>query len=98
MQDPPITPRDAATAERSGPATGPIFTTACTYVLKLRHDVGTDALVGRLEHVLSGRRHDFDHAAALVSCLRHEQALQHAGDDAAPAGADRPPALQPPPG
>jgi hypothetical protein len=30
-------------------------------------------LCGRLEHVASGRQHDFDNAAALVACLQHEQ-------------------------
>ena len=30
-------------------------------------------LAGRLEHVLSGRRHDFDDGAALLACLAHEQ-------------------------
>ena len=30
-------------------------------------------LSGRLEHVLSGRRHDFDNGRALLACLRHEQ-------------------------
>jgi hypothetical protein len=32
------------------------------------------AIAGRLEHVMSGRRHDFDTGAALLRCLRHEQA------------------------
>jgi len=29
--------------------------------------------VGQLEHVLSGRRHDFADGAALLECLAHEQ-------------------------
>jgi hypothetical protein len=28
---------------------------------------------GQLEHVLSGRRHDFADGAALLACLAHEQ-------------------------
>lgn len=31
------------------------------------------ALCGRLEHVASGRQHDFDTAPALLACLQHEQ-------------------------
>ena len=30
-------------------------------------------IAGRLEHVLSGRRHDFDDGEALLACLAHEQ-------------------------
>jgi len=39
------------------------------------------AVAGRLEHVLSGRRHDFDNADALAACLLHErtQIEQRAG-------------------
>lgn len=38
---------------------------------------GTDVadlerLRGRIGHVQSGRRHDFDTAASLLACLRHE--------------------------
>lgn len=29
--------------------------------------------VGQLEHVLSGRRHDFADGASLLECLAHEQ-------------------------
>lgn len=53
------------------------YPAACVYVLKLRR-LGTDAIIGRVEHVLSGRRHDIDSGAALLSCLRHEQSLQDA--------------------
>lgn len=31
-----------------------------------------DRIKGRLEHVLSGRRHDFDDGPALLACLAHE--------------------------
>ncbi|MEQ1686768.1 MAG: hypothetical protein ABL916_24205 [Burkholderiaceae bacterium] len=41
-------------------------------------------LAGRLEHVLSGRRHDFDNGAALLACLAHEQ--QQVARAALPAG------------
>jgi len=37
--------------------------------------------VGQLEHVLSGRRHDFADGAALLECLAHE--LRHAQATAA---------------
>jgi hypothetical protein len=44
------------------------------YVLRLVADPSDpDRLAGRLEHVPSGRRHDFDDASALLACLRHEQ-------------------------
>ena len=38
---------------------------------------------GQLEHVLSGRRHDFADGAALLECLAHEQ-RQAASAGAAP--------------
>lgn len=46
------------------------------YVVRLRHADPRDpsALSGRLEHVMSGRQHDFDNAQALLACLAHEQA------------------------
>jgi hypothetical protein len=42
-------------------------------------------LCGQLEHVLSGRRHDFDDGHALLACLRHEQrqVLRSVSDSAA---------------
>jgi hypothetical protein len=46
----------------------------CACVLRLVADPSdSERLAGRLEHVPSGRRHDFDDAAALLACLRHEQ-------------------------
>jgi hypothetical protein len=33
-------------------------------------------LRGRIEHVLSGRRHDFDSGEALLACLASEQRLE----------------------
>ena len=47
----------------------------CVYVVSLhRADPARPrALVGRLEHVMSGRRHDFDTGAALLGCLSQEQ-------------------------
>lgn len=32
-----------------------------------------ESLAGRLEHVLSGRRHDFANGQALLACLAFEQ-------------------------
>lgn len=57
----------------------------CTYVLKLSppSSDGAAPLRGRLEHVISGRRHDFDDGAALLACLRHEQRQVAAGGDEA---------------
>jgi hypothetical protein len=45
------------------------------YVIKLAGPAGTagEGLRGRLEHVASGRRHDFDSADALLDCLLHEE-------------------------
>lgn len=53
------------------------------YVVKLRWPDLADPsrLSGRVEHVMSGRRHDFDNGAALLACLRHEQAQALVGDD-----------------
>jgi hypothetical protein len=48
---------------------------ACVYVVRL-HPLDRDQagrLSGRLEHVISGRRHDFDNGDALLACLAHEQ-------------------------
>jgi hypothetical protein len=36
-------------------------------------------IVGRIEHVLSGRCHDFDNGAALLACLAFEQQQATAG-------------------
>ena len=48
---------------------------AGVYVVKLLpgDPSSPSRLAGRLEHVLSGRRHDFDDGAALLACLAHEQ-------------------------
>jgi hypothetical protein len=43
-----------------------------TWVLRL-HGTEPGGCCGQLEHVLSGRCHDFDHAEALLACLRLEQ-------------------------
>lgn len=53
----------------------PVLPSACVYAIKL---LGTDPqhpdrLAGRLEHVLSGRRHDFANGQALLACLAFEQ-------------------------
>lgn len=50
----------------------------CAYVVRLRPPDPADPtrLAGRLEHVDSGRRHDFDNSAALLACLQHEQRRQ----------------------
>lgn len=57
----------------------------CIYVLKLRapDPRRPGRLAGRLEHVDSGRRHDFDDAAALLRHLRGEQAAVPAPPDPA---------------
>ena len=49
---------------------------ACVYVVRLHPADRSTAprLSGQLEHVLSGRRHDFDNGDALLACLAHEQA------------------------
>jgi hypothetical protein len=56
------------------------------FVLKLRGAANAAGLPGRIEHVLSGRRHDFDSAAALLACLRHELHEVCRGDDGEPPG------------
>lgn len=60
---------------------------ACVYVVRLLAPPSDSAtrLCGQLEHVLSGRRHDFDDGTALLACLRHEQrqVLRCASDAAA---------------
>jgi hypothetical protein len=49
---------------------------AFVFVIKLRGPdlVEPDRLRGRIEHVPSGRRHDFDSSAALLASLRQELA------------------------
>jgi hypothetical protein len=62
----------------------PAMPSAGVYVVKLLpSDPGAPGrLAGRLEHVLSGRRHDFDNGAALLACLAHEQSQGQAVSDA----------------
>ncbi|MBI5716265.1 MAG: hypothetical protein HZC37_01095 [Burkholderiales bacterium] len=45
------------------------------YVIKLvpRTTAAAGELRGRIEHLLSGRRHDFDTSQALIDCLLHEE-------------------------
>lgn len=43
------------------------------YVIHLRVP-SADPLQGRMEHVASGRRHDFDSGQGLLDCLRQEEA------------------------
>ena len=43
-----------------------------SYVLRLRGDAKPDALAGRLENVVSGRRVDFASASALLEALVDE--------------------------
>ena len=47
----------------------------CVYAIKLMaaDPRQPNRIAGRLEHVLSGRRHDFDDGPALLACLAHEQ-------------------------
>lgn len=63
---------------------------AFVYVVKLRgpDDSAPARLSGRVEHVMSGRRHDFDNGAALLECLRHEQQQALDDTDGAVDGAD----------
>jgi hypothetical protein len=53
----------------------PVTPSASAYAVKLlAHDAGhPERLAGRLEHVLSGRRHDFANGPALLACLVFEQ-------------------------
>lgn len=53
----------------------PVTPSAGAYAVKLqaadaRHP---ECLAGRLEHVLSGRRHDFANGQELLACLAFEQ-------------------------
>jgi hypothetical protein len=43
-----------------------------SYVLKLRGDATTDALVGRIENLVTGRRVEFASAGELLDTLAHE--------------------------
>lgn len=55
--------------------TTPFTPATYVYVVKLQGpDPGDPQRVaGRIEHVMSGRRHDFDNAQALIGLLLHEQ-------------------------
>jgi hypothetical protein len=58
------------------------FPHAKSYVLKLHNDAAPSEglLVGRLEHVISGRQFVFHSAEELVACLAHvKQASASAG-------------------
>jgi hypothetical protein len=55
------------------PATAANAVYAVTLLAALPQQAGR--LAGRLEHVLSGRRHDFDDGPALLACLALEQRL-----------------------
>lgn len=52
-------------------------------------------LSGQLEHVLSGRCHDFDDGLALLACLAHEQLQVAAATAAGPAAPTPTPAPAP---
>lgn len=69
---------------------------ALVFVVKLRLPDLADPgrLRGRVEHVGSGRRHDFDSSAALLACLAAE--LQELGREAGPDG-DAASGRRPPP-
>ncbi|MBI5255283.1 MAG: hypothetical protein HY855_02200 [Burkholderiales bacterium] len=43
------------------------------FVVRLSRVPGATGLHGRLEHVLTGRQHDFDSAEGLVDCLLSEE-------------------------
>lgn len=44
------------------------------YVVKINPTAdGSAGLAGRVEHVSSGRRHDFDSSQALIDCLLSEE-------------------------
>jgi hypothetical protein len=66
----------------------PALPSACVYAVKLLAVAANESprIAGRLEHVLSGRRHDFDDGASLLACLALEQALAcRAADESASA-------------
>jgi hypothetical protein len=68
---------------------------ASAYAIQLLATAPQDPerLAGRLEHVLSGRRHDFANGQALLACLAFEQQqalLEALAAPASPAGAAPP--------
>lgn len=58
----------------------PTLPAACTYVLRLAEG-DPERLVGRIEHVASGRRYEFDDGVTLLAYLVYEQ-RRHAKDQA----------------
>lgn len=52
-----------------------VTSSASVYAIKLlaTDPLHPERLAGRLEHVLSGRRHDFANGQALLACLAFEQ-------------------------
>lgn len=62
------------------------FPAAHGYVVKLRapDPAHPEVLRGRLEHLTSGRRHDFDSGEGLLACLQGEQLESLRGMRAAP--------------
>jgi hypothetical protein len=61
---------------------------ACAYALQLQpaRTPQDTTVAGRLEHVMSGRRHAFDSGAELLACLAHEQLLAFGEVPPAPEG------------
>lgn len=55
------------------PTTRPDRPADHVYVIQLSRRSGVE-LQGRLEHVGSGRRHDFDSGLSLLECLQQEEA------------------------
>lgn len=59
------------------------YSIARSYVLKLHHDARPDhaKIIGRLEHMASGRRHDFHSWEELLASLALELSQLAAADD-----------------
>jgi hypothetical protein len=55
----------------------PLLPSSCVYALQLLpgHPDQPNFIAGRLEHILSGRRHAFQDGATLLSWLAYEQSL-----------------------
>ena len=64
----------------------PVYPSEFHFVVKLRRsdDSTSERLIGRLEHLQSGRRHEFDSGRALLSCLVHEKTLLIASEPDTP--------------
>ena len=70
----------------------PDFPSDRVYALRLQANTADPrSLSGQLEHVLSGRCHEFSAGAQLLACLLQEQARANAGEGDPPR-AERPPA------